>query len=71
MFMTGMGHTEDQMRPQAVDALRGNKVESIACGAAHTAAVVGTCVRVCMCVGVVCVTYACVYGVCLCREHIA
>lgn len=36
----GVGHTEDQLRPHAIDALRGNKIESIACGAAHTAAVV-------------------------------
>jgi len=36
----GIGHTEDQHRPHVVDTLRGNKVESIACGAAHSIAVV-------------------------------
>jgi len=36
----GIQHTEDQYRPHVVEVLRGNQVESIACGAAHTVAVV-------------------------------
>jgi len=36
----GISHTEDQHRPHVVENLRGNLVESIACGSAHSVAVV-------------------------------
>jgi len=36
----GLGHEEDQLRPHVVDTLRGNQVKAIACGAAHSIAVV-------------------------------
>ena len=38
----GLGHTEDQKRPHVVEALRGNRVVSISCGAAHSGAIVCT-----------------------------
>jgi len=36
----GMGHEEDQYRPVSIEPLRGNLVEDISCGAAHTVAVI-------------------------------
>jgi len=36
----GLGHEEDQHRPHVVESLRGNLVEDISCGAAHTVAIV-------------------------------
>jgi len=36
----GLGHEEDQLRPQSVEVLRGHEVKDIAAGAAHSFALV-------------------------------